>query len=200
MDFTIDYYNNNAEKYISKIGTNYETKMFYDAVLPYLKKEDVILDYGCGPGRDTIFFQNCSFNVVSTDASLKMCEAAKRNGCKDVRLETFLDLKEENVYNLVWAMSSLLHAKKSEMPDIFNKVYHSLKENGIFYVNFRYGEGESVYHGRHFNNYDEKSFNELIEKNGLFKIKKLWINKDTRSERQNRENSWLNAVLQKIQK
>lgn len=68
-DKTIHYYNSNAKEFV--LGTvaidfEYTQKKFTDR----LSKNAVILDFGCGSGRDTKYFIEKGYQVEAIDVPL----------------------------------------------------------------------------------------------------------------------------------
>ncbi len=194
-DSTIKYYDDNHQAFADRTSTLDETTPFYKEVLAFLKPGDKILDYGCGTGRDNIYFTSLGFDVTSTDGSTKMCEIAS-NSCKNVRQETFEELNEKDNYNLVWAFASILHVSTSDLPNIFKKVATALTDKGIFFISFKYGKYEGIRNGRFFNDFTEEKFLNLIKFNSDFDLIKMWVTNDVRLK-QNRDGKWLNIILQK---
>ena len=66
MNETIEYYNQNADSFIS--GTiNSDMSECRDSFLKYVKPGGLILDAGCGSGRDSLVFleKGFSFRLIS---------------------------------------------------------------------------------------------------------------------------------------
>lgn len=60
MNKTIDYYENNAAAFVN--GTlDVKFADIQDRFLSFLPEGGVILDFGCGSGRDTKYFLNRGF-------------------------------------------------------------------------------------------------------------------------------------------
>ncbi len=198
---TVDYYNNFSSDYVARTASTEEVQPFYNLVLPMLKPGANILEFGCGTGRDSLFFAQRGFNVTSYDGSFKMCEISRNNGVKNVHNKSFLELDEVNKFDLVWAYASLLHSETKDLPAIFNKVYVSLKQDGKFFVSFKYGDFEGIRNDRLFNDFDENKFDKLLktvnENEAKFIINRLWTTDDVRTK-QNRTNKWLNVILNKV--
>lgn len=84
------------------------------------------------------------------------------------------------------------------MPNILKKFCAALHNRGIMYVSYKYGNSKYSREGRHFSNYDEQCFKELLTEIKAFKLKKIWKTKDLKPGRKNEK--WLNILLEKIQK
>ena len=75
MDKTIEYYNDNATCFVNET-VNTDMRHIYDLFLKHLKLDDLILDLGCGSGRDSKFFLNHGYRVVAVDGSKIMSKKA----------------------------------------------------------------------------------------------------------------------------
>lgn len=70
----------------------------------------------------------------------------------------------------------------------------ALKENGVLYASFKYGQGERITKGRLFNNYQEDSLEELMVK-ARFSVIEIFISKDVRADRDAEQ--WVNVLAGK---
>ena len=69
---TIEYYNTHADRY-SEITRNADMSDIYKRFEKNLKPGCRILDLGCGSGRDSKYFLDKGYDVISLDASEAMC-------------------------------------------------------------------------------------------------------------------------------
>ncbi|MBT3690710.1 class I SAM-dependent methyltransferase [Candidatus Woesearchaeota archaeon] len=105
-----------------------------------------ILDHGSGPGRDAKLFTEFGYRVTGIDLSQKMNDFASKIAPKadfmnmDIRNLDF----EDETFNGVWSVTSLLHLPKSDIPGALSEVYRVLKRGGIFYCVVKQGEGEEL--------------------------------------------------------
>ena len=190
----IKYYNDNAERYLQSISdVNINSQL--DEFLSKIRKGGLILDGGCGTGRDSLYMKRMGYNVIAFDASEKMAQIASETTGIDILVDTFEDIYlEDNYFDGIWCMSSLLHVKKENMLSVFLKLYNSLKENGYFYCSFKMREEDFSEDGRSFSCYTEESFRELISKTD-FKIESIVILDDTRKSK--KDEKWIYALLKK---
>ena len=100
------------------------------------------------------------------------------------------DIDYNNEFDDIWACAPLLHLKSNQLVDVFTKCYKALKEKGVMYVSFKYGDYEGIIYDRYFAYLTEESFTNIIDQTN-FNIDKLWINED----KLNRDIKWLNVVL-----
>ena len=64
MNHSITYYNQNADKYCSNT-LNVDMSKIYHSFLHHLPAGALILDVGCGSGRDSLHFLNQGYRVVA---------------------------------------------------------------------------------------------------------------------------------------
>lgn len=195
MNKTIDYYNSNAELFSSDT-LEVDFHAIQDEFLQLLPSDTLILDLGCGAGRDTKYFLNQGYRVEATDGSEELCEIASKNTGVEVKQLFFQDLNEYEKYDGIWACASLLHLKADELPDVFMRIHNALKKDGIFYASFKYGHYEGDRNGRYFTDMTEEKMRAILSQIDVqFNIRKEWITNDVRPGRE--EEKWLNYFLEK---
>ena len=192
MGNTINYYNENAKKFID--GTvSVDFRSIQDTFLELLPGNAKILDFGCGSGRDTKYFLEKGYDVTATDGSAELCKLASAFSGVDVKEMLFQDLDAINVYDGIWACSSILHLPKKDLSSVFWKMCSALKDNGIIYTSFKYGDFEGKRNGRYFTDFREDTFQEFIKEIPELIVEEQWITSDVRPERS--EEKWLNLIL-----
>lgn len=194
MNHTLDYYNKNAQQF-SKETISVDFTKTQDRFLNYLTDKGYILDFGCGSGRDTKYFLDKGFQVKAVDGSKELCRlAAEYTGIK-VGQMLFEDLDEKEIYDGIWACSSILHLPKTELAGVIGKMCAALKASGIIYTSFKYGEYEGERNGRYFTDFTIENFRKFIQNIDSVKIEEYWITGDVRQGRG--EEKWLNLILRK---
>lgn len=195
MNKTIEYYNKNVELFVSSTK-DVEFNKMQNMLLKYLKKGDYILDLGCGSGRDSKAFLEKGFKVVSVDGSKKLCNIASSYIGQEVIFTTFQNFKSDIKFNGIWACASLLHLPYKDLKEVIKNLRNNLKEEGYFYLSFKYGEFEGERNGRYFTNMTEKKFRNLIKDILHYEIVEEKITSDARKGRE--EEKWLNIILKKV--
>ena len=186
---TIDYYDRNAARFAeSTVSASMAPTL--ESFVALLPEGGVVLDWGCGSGRDSLALRELGFQVVSVDASAEMCSQALKLTGTHARQQTFDELSDVSAYDGIWACSSLLHAPPNQLPVLFAKASDALKDHGVLYCSFKFGCNAGIYHERWFTNLDERTLESLIEPN--LAILRLWITNDVRPERS--EDKWLNCL------
>ena len=195
LNRTIDYYNENAKDFVQGTISVDFTKVQHKFI-DKLEKGDYILDFGCGSGRDTKYFIDNGFKVDAIDGSEELCKLASDYTGINVKHMYFQQLSDIDKYNGIWACSSILHLKYEELVRVIEKMNLALKQNGIIYTSFKYGDFEGERNGRYFTDMTEISFKKLVENIKDLKIEEYWITSDVRPGRG--EEKWLNLILRKI--
>ena len=193
-DVTIEYYNRNAARFLEDT-TGVEFTEIQNAFLNLLPEGALILDFGCGSGRDALEFLKRGYQVEATDGSEEMCRAAADLTGLAVRQMLFQELDEREKYDGIWACSSILHLSKPELGDVLEKMTAALKINGVIYISFKYGTFEGERNGRYFTDFTEETFTEFIKGMTGVTVEKMWITDDVRPGRG--EEKWLNMILRK---
>ena len=197
MNKTIDYYNLNAKKFIENT-LNADMHITQDRFLRLLAENRFILDFGCGSGRDTKYFLEKGYRVEATDGSSELCKLASAFTGIEVKEMLFQDLDASGKYEGIWACSSILHLPKKELLPVIRKMCDALKDNGVIYTSFKYGDFEGERNGRYFTDFTEDTFDKFIKVIPELTIEEEWITSDVRPGRG--EEKWLNLILRKIQK
>ena len=98
------------------------------------EKKESLLEIGAGPGRDSAFFQEKGLKVLATDLSPEMVKLCRQKGL-DAKVMDFSDLHyPENSFDAVYAMNSLLHLPKKELPAVLQTINAILKKDGLFFL------------------------------------------------------------------
>ena len=191
---TLEYYNRNAREFAE--GTSgVDFSGIQNRFLSHLPEGALILDFGCGSGRDTRYFLGKGFRVEAADGSEELCRLASVYTGIPVKQMLFQELEETEKYDGIWACASMLHLRREELPEVFRKMYRALKPGGILYVSFKYGDFEGERNGRYFTDMTEETAEELLESVPELKIKERWVSGDVRAGRG--AEKWLNMILRR---
>ena len=191
---TVNYYNQNAQAFCD--GTiNVEFSYIQNKFLDKLEHGALILDFGCGSGRDTKYFHEQGYTVEAIDGSEELCKLASEYTGIAVKHMYFQELSENNKYDAIWACSSILHLPYEVLVDVMKKMVTSLKDECLIYTSFKYGTFEGFRNGRYFIDMTEKSLEVLLGDVGELEVEELWVTSDVRPGRG--EEKWLNLFLRK---
>ncbi|MAH42546.1 hypothetical protein CL614_02370 [archaeon] len=144
-EHTIISYDKHAELFVDKfkglldIVRRDEFPKFID-LIPGKK----ILDLGSGGGDHAQYFSTKGLDVTCIDLSSKMIDLCKAKGLKSFVMD-IEDLKFKNEsFDGIWAVTSLLHVEKHNLPRVIVKLHDILRNNGILYVCVKEGTGEKI--------------------------------------------------------
>ena len=104
MNNTIQYYQQNAEQF-SRETRSVDFSQNQGKFMSKLKKNDTILDFGCGSGRDTKCFLEHGFQVEAIDGSEELCRIASDYAGIKVKKKLFKELEEIEKYDGIWCQN-----------------------------------------------------------------------------------------------
>ena len=191
---TIEYYNNNADLFMNNT-IDVEFSGIQEWFLSQLQPGSLILDFGCGTGRDSYYFLKKGYRVEACDGSEMMIRIATQVTGISVKHMLFSELNEIERYDGIFACASILHVPSSELPVILKKMKRAVKRKGILYLSFKYGTFEGFRNGRYFTDLTERGLEKLIRDVDGLEIINTKITSDVRTERQNEK--WLNVLLRR---
>ncbi|MFH1064957.1 MAG: class I SAM-dependent methyltransferase [Nanoarchaeota archaeon] len=145
QEVTIDSYNQTADDYAANVAGLF-LKKDAKSFLSYLSQGSLILDHGCGSGRDAREFTERGYRVMGIDFSEKMIEISRKNAPKaEFRLMNIVEMDfPGNYFDGAWSIASLLHIPKADIPRAIGKVYGCLKAKGVWHMSVKEGEGEVI--------------------------------------------------------
>ncbi|MEB7600961.1 class I SAM-dependent methyltransferase [Raoultella terrigena] len=190
---TINYYQHNADSFFTATVA-VDMSSLYAPFVEALTPPELILDAGCGSGRDAKAFAEMGYRVEAFDASSEMVARAARYSGLPVRQRSFTDICETARYDGIWCCASLLHVPGDELPGVMQRLATALKPGGVWYVSFKYGTGEREKEGRRFTDLDEAGLTALVAALADIDITRMW---QTLDKRPDRSETWLNALLLK---
>ncbi len=186
-----NYYELNAKDYINKTkDANMEEE--YNRFNKYIKEYSHILDIGFGSGRDSLYFKNNGHFVTSIDVVDEFIDNAKALGLENVYKMKAEDIQFHNEFDAVWASASLLHIGTYDLMHTLNKIYIALKDDGILYMSFKYGDFEGVRDNRFYNDLNEEKLKNILSVTE-FKI----LEEAKTNDNLGRDNIWYNIILKK---
>lgn len=197
---TLSYYDENAAAFCE--GTrNADMSEMRGRFLRYLKPGALILDAGCGSGRDSKFFMESGYRVVALDGSKEMCRQASAYLGQEVQCRRFEEIDEKEVYDGIWACASLLHVSHELLPNVIARLIVALVDGGVLYASFKYGEEEREAGGRYFTDLREDGWKKVLEeaeeemKGSRLETVECFVTGDVREGRGGEK--WLNVVGRK---
>ncbi|MCB0345173.1 MAG: methyltransferase domain-containing protein [Bdellovibrionales bacterium] len=192
---SIDYYDKNADAYISAT-TELDVSHLQELFLALLPSGGKILDAGCGSGRDSLAFLKAGFDVEAIDGSAVMVERASKFTGLKVRQLTFQQIEYRSEFDGIWACASLLHVPFDELPAVLSRMHTALKPQGVLYGSFKYGDSIIERDGRFFTNCNEARLKNLQDKVSGFSGIKTWKSNDIRKGRSSEQ--WINFLWRAV--
>ncbi len=191
---TLDYYNQSPETFFAGTRTAdmSDTRARFSAHLPL---GGIILDFGCGSGRDTKAFLQAGYRVEASDGSAELCELASAYTGIRVRQMLFNELDASERYDGIWACASILHLPRMELADVLGRIEKALKHGGVLYTSFKYGTFEGIRAGRYFTDFTEETLEEFWGPATSMRIFDKWITRDVRPGRE--EERWINLLARR---
>ena len=191
---TLDYYDEHCSQF-TKETVNVQFSAVQDSFLRLVPEGGLILDLGCGSGRDSLYFLQRGYEVEACDGSEEMVKAASRLTGLPVKQMLFSELYELNRYDGIFACASILHIPFAELPDILDRITKALKPQGIAYISFKYGDYEGYRNGRYFTDMNEERLEIVLSDLDHIKIIDVMVTDDVRPGRG--QEKWLNVLLRK---
>lgn len=194
MNDTLQYYNERAAAFVADTRDG-DMREQYASFLQKVNPGRLILDLGCGSGRDSHYFLQHGYQVCAVDGSLELCRLAEEYLGQKVHHLMFQQLDWQNQFDGVWACASLLHCTNEELPDILQRVADSLKSQGVLYLSFKYGDFSGWRNGRYFTDLTEDRLAKLLKQVPELQLCETFLTGDVRTDRQ--QEQWLNAIVEK---
>lgn len=192
MNSSIEYYNSRADKYYNDT-VEADLTGIYQLFLNYIPEGGMLLDAGCGSGRDSLFFMRQGYKVLAFDASAAMVEKSSILLGQEVLLATFDSFSSEQMFDGIWACASLLHVEKQGLLASIGNLAGYLKPQGVFYMSYKYGDENYEKDGRLFSCFTEAGFNSFISVLDYLTVIEMFQTEDVRKDRPNEY--WLNCIL-----
>jgi ubiquinone/menaquinone biosynthesis C-methylase UbiE len=177
-DMTIATYDRTAARYATRATYPLEQEMARFKQM--VRKGELILDVGCGPGQYTRALEARGLLAVGLDLSLGMLRQAQKSEISrlvqaDMRHLPFADGRITGCF----VCASLLHLPRKRVPQALLELHRVLCSNGALYVDVKEGEGEEWTadqegYERFFTYYRPEEIDRLVEVVG-FQIVDGWI-------------------------
>jgi SAM-dependent methyltransferase len=138
---TLAHYNQRAEDF--RAGTrDHDVRQNIDALLRHIISESpfVILDFGCGPGRDLKTFSDLGHVAIGLDGAERFAQMARADTGCEIWQQDFLklDLPADH-FDGIFANASLFHVPSREIPRVLRQLHRALKPDGILFCSNPHG-------------------------------------------------------------
>ncbi len=110
----------------------------------------VLLDLGCGPGRDLAYFRSLGHEAIGLDGSARFVALAQKTGCR-VLHQDFLSLSLPAAsFHGVFANAALFHVPTSQLPRVLSALHHALRPRGVLFCSNPHGNDEEGFSGERY--------------------------------------------------
>jgi len=116
----------------------------------------VILDLGCGPGRDLRTFRELGHTAIGLDGSEQFVAMARGySGC-EVWRQNFLELDlPPALFDGIYANASLFHVPRSLLPKVLKQLHAALKPGGVLFSSNPRGNNEEGWNGPRYGSFHD---------------------------------------------
>ena len=133
-------YDRAAQEYAQRHSDPFSIRAMMQPFIRRLPKGGLILDAGCGPGRDARVFAEMGYVVIGIDYSQEMLRLARAEGRLDVRLMDMRDLDfNDESFDGVWANASVHHLSNRDLRLVLAEFQRVLRPGGVLFVSVKRG-------------------------------------------------------------
>jgi ubiquinone/menaquinone biosynthesis C-methylase UbiE len=147
-------------------------------MVEHIGQEGIVVDVGCGTGRDMAWFELHRIRTIGVDLSMGMLAYAKENVHGELISMNMRNLGFCDAYfDGVWCCASLLHLPKVEAVYALQEIRRILKVGGMLILSIQEGNDEGWEDGsiagakRFFARYQENEMKDLLAKNRFAVLK-----------------------------
>jgi SAM-dependent methyltransferase len=139
---TKESYDKHVDEYVK--NTYHATPPPLQDFIQSLPTGAMVVDLGCGPGRDSSAFIEAGINYLGIDFSEATIEkASELNPNAKFKVGDFRSLKfDPESIDAFWAIAALYHLNKSDFKTVMKRLHGFLKKNGQIFIVMKKGSGE----------------------------------------------------------
>lgn len=188
-----DYYEKNYKEYHEKTFI-VDPSSFLSPFAKNLEPGSIILDIGCGSGRDLLWLKKRGFKVVGFERSPGLAGLVREN----VRCEVIKDDFEAYDFSplsvdAILLVGTFVHLPHRKLPDVVNSIGQALKDDGKMLLSLKRGAGSTTdSHGREFHLWSDAELRGIFKNQGLDVI--LFFEQESKI---GTDEVWLGYVLTK---
>ena len=146
---TLAHYDGSAQSFWE--GTrHHDVSQNYAALLDAIEAPPpfTLLDFGCGPGRDLLYFRSQGHEAIGLDGAAAFVEMARANTGCEVWHQNFLKLSLPAArFQGVFANASLFHVPDQELPRVLSELRATLAERGVLFCSNPRGQDSEGFSG-----------------------------------------------------
>ena len=116
----------------------------------------VILDFGCGPGRDLAYFRSLGHEAVGLDGAASFVAMARAHSGCEVLHQDFLALDlPAGRFDGIFANASLFHVPGADLPRVLGELHAALKPRGVLFASNPHGSNKEGWNGDRYGAYHD---------------------------------------------
>ena len=193
---TLGHYDRHAAQFWE--GTrDHDVKQNIDALLRHIRGTPpyVILDFGCGPGRDLAAFRALGHVPIGLEGSAPLAAMARQHTGCEVWEQDFLALElPAERFDGIFANASLFHVPRQELPRVLRELRAALKADGVLFASNPRGNNEEGWNaGRYGSYHDLDAWRAFVEAAGFSELEHYYRPPGLPREQQ----PWLASVWRK---
>lgn len=167
-DRTKVFYEDSADAY-ARQTLPVRLDVLWNTFAKLLRPGDQVLDLGCGAGRDLKELSQRGFRVLGIEYSATLADIARNYSGQEVRIADFQDCDlGGSQFDGIWAVASLLHIPRDNIPDVLVSLRRALRPEGILLTSMKKGNGaEIAKDGRHFELYQPEQWEGILRTAGF---------------------------------
>lgn len=193
---TIHHYESSPQAFWE--GTkDHDVSQNIDAFFRNLPKiSSVVLDFGCGPGRDIKSLTKRGLKTIGLDGCPDFCQMAREYSKQDVWQQNFIHLDlPKNHFAGIFANASLFHIPRESLLQTLKHFHQSLIPNGIVFCSNPRGSMIEQVNGLRYGNYmDTEGWSTFFQEAGFQEVEHYY----RPPGRPREEQPWLAMVWRKI--
>lgn len=132
------YYKNKKQPFEHSLFAEY-------CITNYLKRDDSILELGCGNGRDAVYMAHNGMRVLGVDqCDQEIKFLTDKYGTERLSFfcANFSEMGQFDIYNAIYSRFTLHAVNESQENNILNNAYHHLYPNGYLFIEARGTQNE----------------------------------------------------------
>lgn len=198
---TKDAYNHIATAYSRCWSNDPCMQERLDRFSNYLPKNGLVIDAGCGTGRDIKYLCSQKFRTIGVDFSEAMLGEA--NSIFPEGAFAVMDMRKLGfpaaICDGIWASASVIHLPRTEIHNILDEMHRILKTRGILFLSMQEGIGERFAEdGRFFVYYHRDEIGAFLKQHE-FEILEFETNQSVKNTfKKSLVITWINFFAQKI--
>jgi SAM-dependent methyltransferase len=196
---TLAHYEASAESF-REATWDHDVTQNYAALLGAIEGSApfAILDLGCGPGRDLVYFRAQGHEPVGLDGSERFVEMAREaSGC-EVLHQGFLAMAlPRGRFDGVFANASLFHVPRAELPRVLGELHAALKPRGVLFASNPRGEDTEGWNGARYGAYHSlEGWRRYVEAAGFEELSHYY----RPAGKPRHEQPWLASVWRRVER